>query len=69
MPYLTVYTDDLLNTANIETAYTEPKIFFEEGVDIKIQEGSVLKYLNSRICQSPLGLIVDNTDHIMKLVN
>ena len=36
---------------------------------MKVQEGSVLKYLNLRIFQSPLGFSVDQTDHIMELVN
>ena len=29
---------------------------------MKVQEGSVLKYLNFRISQSPLGFNVDHTD-------
>ena len=36
---------------------------------MKVQEGSVLKYLNFRIFQSPLGFITDQTDQIMELVN
>ena len=36
---------------------------------MKVQEGSVLKYLNFRIFQSALGFSVDQTDHIMELVN
>ena len=36
---------------------------------MKVQEGSVLKYLNFRICQSPLGFSVDHNDYIMDLVN
>ena len=36
---------------------------------MKVQEGSVLKYLNFLICQSPLGFIIDQTDNIMELVN
>ena len=36
---------------------------------MKVQEGSVLKYLHFRICQSPLGFSIDHTDHIMELVN
>ena len=36
---------------------------------MKVQEGSVLKYLNFRIFQSPLGFSMDQTDHIMELVN
>ena len=36
---------------------------------MKVQEGSVLKYLNFRIFQSPLGFSIYQTDHIMELVN
>ena len=44
--YLTVSTDDVLDTTNNETAFTELRIFFEEYFEITVQEGSVLKYLN-----------------------
>ena len=36
---------------------------------MKVQEGYVLKYLNLRIFQYPLGFNVDQTDQIMELVN
>ena len=36
---------------------------------MKVQELYVLKYLNFRIFQSTLGLSIDQTDHIMELVN
>ena len=36
---------------------------------MKVQEQSVLKYLNFRIYKPPLGFIVDQTNHIMELVN
>ena len=36
---------------------------------MKLQEGSVLKYLNFRIFQSPIGFSIDQTDHIMEIVN
>ena len=67
--YLTVSTDDNINITNNETAFTELRRFFEEAFDIKVQEGSVLKYLNFQVYQSPLGFSVDQTDNIMKLVN
>ena len=52
-----------------ETEFTELRIFFEEAFEIKFQKGSVLKYTNLRIFQSPLGFNVDQTEHIMELVN
>ena len=36
---------------------------------MKVQEGYVIKYLNFRIYQSPLGFSVDHTDKSMELVN
>ena len=36
---------------------------------MKLQEISVLTYLSFRIFQSPLGFSIDQTDHIMELVN
>ena len=36
---------------------------------MKVQERSVLKYLNILIFQSPLGFSVDQTDNIMEIVN
>ena len=36
---------------------------------MKVQEISVIKYLNFRVFQSPLCFSVDQTDHITELVN
>ena len=36
---------------------------------MKVQEGSVLKYSNFRIFQSPLGFSIYQKDHITELVN
>ena len=67
--YLTVSTDDFLNSTNNETSFPELTSVFKEHFEMKLQEGSVLKYLNFRIFQPPLGFSVDQTDHIMELVN
>ena len=69
MSYITVFADDVLNTTNNDNAFPELEGFFKEHFEMKVQEGSVLKYLNFRICQSPLGFSIDQTDHIMELVN
>ena len=68
MSYLTVSTDDVLNTTNNENAFTELKRVFKEHFEMKVKEGSILKYLNFRICQSPLGFSIDQTDHIQSTV-
>ena len=69
LSYLTVYTDNDLNTINNENSFPEPTRLFKENFEMKVQEGSVLRYLKFRICQSPLGFSIDQTDEIMELVN
>ena len=67
--YLTVSTDDFLNTTNNEKAFPELTRVLKEHFDMNVQEGSVLKDLHFRICQFPLGFGIYQTDHIMKVVN
>ena len=67
--YITVSTDDVLNTTNNENKFPELTIFLKEHFEMKIQEVSALKYLNFRIFQSPFGFSIDQTDHIMELLN
>ena len=67
--YLTVSTDNVLNNTNNETKFTKLTIFFIEHFEMKVQEGSVLKYLKFLIFQSPIGFSFDYTDHIMELSN
>ena len=69
MSYLTFSTDDVLNTTNNETEFPEMTRVFKEHFEMKVQYGSVLKYLNFRIFQSPLGFSIDQTNQIMELVN
>ena len=69
MFYITISTDDALNTTYNETACPELTRVFKEHFEMKLQEGLVLKSLNFRIRQSPLGFSVDNTDRILELVN
>ena len=67
--YITFPTDDVIKTTNNETSFIELTIFFEKHFEMKSQEGSILKYLNLLICQSPLGFSVDQTYRIMELIN
>ena len=69
MSFFKVSADDVLNTPNNETAFSELRIFLKEYFEIKFQDGCVLKYQNFRICKYPLGFSVDQTDQIMELVN
>ena len=48
--YLKVSTGDVLNTATNETEFPELTRFLEEHFEIKVQAGSVLTYLNFRVC-------------------
>ena len=67
--YLSVSADDVINTNNNETVFSELTIDFEEHFEMKVQEIYVLKYLNLIIFQYPFGFSVDQTDQIMELVN
>ena len=69
MSYLTVSTDDVINNNNNEKGLPELTRVFKEHFEMKVQEGLVLKYLHFRLFQSPPGFIIDQTDHIMELVN
>ena len=69
MSYLTVSNDGVLNATNNEKAFTELTRVFEEHFEMKVQEVSVLKYLNFRICQYPIGFSIYHNDHIMEIVN
>ena len=67
--YPTFSTDYVIKITNNETSFPELRRVFEEHFEMKVQEISVLKYLNFRIFQSPLGFSVSQTDQITKLVN
>ena len=47
--YITFSTDDVINTTNSNTEFTELTRVFEEHFEMKVQELSVLTYLNFRI--------------------
>ena len=67
--YIKFSADNVLNTTNNRTAFTEIRRVVEEDFEIKVQEGSVLKYLNFQIYQSTPRFSVDQTYHIMELIN
>ena len=46
---LTVSTDDVINTTNNDKSFPELTRVFKENFEIKVQKGTVLKYLNFRI--------------------
>ena len=59
LPYLMVYTDNVVNTNNNKKTFTQLRRVENKN---KVQDGYVLKYLNVHTCQSLLGFSVD---HIM----
>ena len=65
MSYPIIYTDDDLNNYNNETSTPELIKVFEEEFEIKFKEISVLKYFNFRVCQSPLGVGIYQTNPII----
>ena len=69
MSDITVYTDDVIYTTTKQKEFTELVRFFGEAFEIKDQKGSVPKYLNFCICESPIVFIIDHTYHIMEIVN
>ena len=66
---LTVSNGDVLNDNNNETEFPKLRIFYEEVFEIKVQDISILKYMVFRISQYPPGFSIDQTDHIMELVD
>ena len=69
MSYLTVSSDDVLNSTNNETEFPELTRVSEEHFDMKFQEGFILKYINLKNFQSLIDFSVDQTDNIIELVN
>ena len=67
--YLSEFTNYVLNTTNNKKNFALLNNLFEENFKIKIQEGSLLKYLKIHIAQSALGFSIDQTGHIIYLVN
>ena len=47
--YLTVSTDDVLNTTNNENSFPELTRVFKEHFEIKVKEGSVLKWISDSL--------------------
>ena len=47
--YLTFSTDYVLNITNNETEFPELKIVFEERFEMKVQQVSVINYINLQI--------------------
>ena len=67
--FLNLATDDLLVATN--SASLKQKLFnkLTEAFKVTIQEGTLLHFLNYRIIQSPAGVSLDQTTHILEKVD
>ena len=66
---LAVQTDDILLATNSKDLKEEVLNTLLSAFKVTTQEGTILKYLNFRIIQSDSGVSIDQTDHILDLVN
>jgi len=66
--YVALEMDDLLFISKTRSPFLHLKADFEKLFDLTICEGSVLKFLNLRIIQSPTGISFDQTQHIQNTV-
>jgi hypothetical protein len=63
--FLALATDDFLVLANDREHFLALKSGLEKLFKMTLQEGSVLRFLNLRIIQSPHGISIDQTDHVV----
>jgi hypothetical protein len=66
--YIALETDDLLFISKTRTPFLRLKHALEKLFDLTVCEGSVLKFLNLRIIQSPHGISFDQTQHIQTTI-
>lgn len=66
---LGIQTDDILLVTNSNELKEEVMNTLLSAFKVTIQEGAILNYLNFRIIQSEHGVSIDQTDHILDLVN
>ena len=64
-----VSTDDVLNTNNNETSFPEIRKVSKLALEIKTQEGYILKYYNFSICQSPVIEVRNDLGFIPNYIN
>ena len=61
-------TDDFMLLVSHKKLYDDIKQRIEKSYDITMQEGPILKYLNLQIIQSDAGISIDQTQHILKML-
>jgi hypothetical protein len=63
--FLALATDDFLVLTDDRELFLALKSGLEKLFKLTLQEGSVLSFLNLRIIQSPDGISIDQTDHVV----
>jgi hypothetical protein len=63
--FLALATDDFLVLTDDRELFLALKSGLEKLFKLTLQEGSVLRFLNLRIIQSPDGISIDQTDHVV----
>jgi hypothetical protein len=66
--YIALETDDLLFISKTRTPFLRLKDALEKLFDLTVCEGSVLKFLNLRIIQSPHGISFGQMQHIQTTI-
>jgi hypothetical protein len=66
--YIALETDDLLFISKTRAPFLRLKASLKQLFDLTVCEGSVLKFLNLRIVQSPSGISFDQTRHIQHVI-
>jgi len=61
-------TDDFMLLVSEKQLYLDIKTRIEKSYDITMQEGPILQYLNLQIIQSDAGISIDQTKHILKML-
>jgi len=66
--YIALETDDLLFLSKTRQPFLRLKAELEKLFDLTVCEGTILKFLNLRIVQSPSGVSFDQTQHIQRTI-
>jgi hypothetical protein len=66
--YLALATDDILFLSSTRSPFLQLKSDLEQLFDLTVCEGSIVKFLNLHIVQSPAGISFDQMQHIWSVV-
>jgi hypothetical protein len=65
---LALATDDCIVLCDDRVQFLDLKEKMEKMFEVTLQEGAILRFLNVRIIQSPAGISIDQTDHILDTI-